>query len=139
LLAVILQDPDWFQILGVGFLSDVRGEGGEAVVIVIIVVPVGTVPSPFLDDAPRVAAIINLLPKINRGSVVKAGLRWSFVLRPCVTPAARWASGLLYLLFNVATRGLLALVALAIVVPPVPENSSRGAANLRSVTMVLKP
>jgi hypothetical protein len=45
----------------------------------------------------------------------------------------------LYLLLDVATRGLLALVALAIVVPPVPENSSRGAANLRSVTMVLKP
>jgi hypothetical protein len=97
------------------------------------VVPVGAVPSSCLDDAPH------LLPKINHGSVVKAGLGWSFALRPCVAPVARWASGLLYLLLDVATRGLLALVALAIVVPPVPENSSRGAANLRSVTMVLKP
>jgi hypothetical protein len=64
LLAVILRDPDWF---GVGFLSDVGGQGGEAVIIVIIVVPVGTIPSPCLDDAPHVAAIIDLLPKINRG------------------------------------------------------------------------
>jgi hypothetical protein len=120
LLAVIPRDPDWFKILRVGFVSDIGGKGGEAIVIVVVMVPVGTVSSPCLDDAPRVAAIINLLPKINRGSVVKAGLRWSFVLRPCVTPAARWASGLLYLLFNVATRGLLALVALAIVDPPVP-------------------
>jgi hypothetical protein len=83
-------------------------------------------------------AIIDLLSKINRGSVVEAGLRWSFALRPCVAPVARWASGLLYLLFDVATRGLLALDALAIIVPPVLGASSRGAANLHSVTMVLR-
>jgi hypothetical protein len=55
---------------------------------------------------------------------------------------------LLHLLFDVATRGLLALgiamadwivlVALAIVVPPISGASSRGAANLRSVTMALR-
>jgi hypothetical protein len=83
------------------------------------------------------AAIIDLLPKINHGSVVKAGLGWSFALRPCIAPFARWASGLLYFLFDVAKRGLRALVALAIVIPPVPRASSRGVTNLRSVTMAL--
>jgi hypothetical protein len=138
LLAVILGNPDWFKILGLRFLSDVGGEGGEVVVIVVVVVPIGTVPSPCLDDALRVTAIIDFLPKIDRRSVVKAGLGWSFALRPCVASVARWASGLLYLLFVVATRGLLALVALAIVVPPVPGASSGGATNLRSVTMALR-
>jgi hypothetical protein len=47
------------------------------------------------------------------------------------------ASGLLYFLFDVATRGLVALVMLAIIVPPVPGASSGGAADLRNVTMVL--
>jgi hypothetical protein len=37
-------------------------------------VPISMVPSPCLNDAPRVAAIIGLLPEINRGSIVKAGL-----------------------------------------------------------------
>jgi hypothetical protein len=92
LLAIILGDPDWLKILRVGFLDDVGSEGGEAVVIVIIVVPVGTVPSPCLDDAPCITAIIDLLPKINRGSVLEAGLGWSFALRPCIPPVARWAS-----------------------------------------------
>jgi hypothetical protein len=78
LLAIILGDPDWFKILGVGFLSDFGGEGGEAVVIIVVVVPVEMVPSPCPDDASCIAAIIDLLPKINRGSIVKAGLRWSF-------------------------------------------------------------
>jgi hypothetical protein len=64
-------------------------------------------------------AIIDLLTKINHGSDVKAGLRWSFALRPCVAPVATWASGFLCLLLNVAMRGLLALVVLAVVVPPV--------------------
>jgi hypothetical protein len=62
LLAIILGDPDWFKILGVGFLSDVGGESGEAVIIIVVVVSVGSVPSPCLDDAPRIAAVIDLLP-----------------------------------------------------------------------------
>jgi hypothetical protein len=55
---------------------------------------------------------------------------------------------LLHLLFDIATHGLLALaismadwivlVALAIVVPPISETSSRGATNLRKVTMALR-
>jgi hypothetical protein len=116
--------------------------------MVIVVVPVGTIPSSCLDDAPRVATIIDLLPKINRGSVFEAGLGWSFTLRPCIAPVARWASGLLHLLFDVATRGLLALgiamadwiilVVLAIVVPPISKASSSGATNLRRVTMALR-
>jgi hypothetical protein len=47
LLAVILGDPDWFKILGVGFLNDVGGEDGEAVVIIVIVVPIRMVPSRY--------------------------------------------------------------------------------------------
>jgi hypothetical protein len=64
---------------------------------------------------------------------------WSFALTPCVAQVLRWASGLFYLLLNVATCGLLALVALAIVVPLVPGASSKGAADLRGVTMTLRP
>jgi hypothetical protein len=61
--------------------------------------------------------------------------------------AAGWTHQLLHLLFNVAIRGLLALVismadwivlvALAIVVPLISETSFRGATNLRRVTMAL--
>jgi hypothetical protein len=59
-----------------------------------------------------------------------------------------WMRRLLHLLVDVTTRGLLALaiamanwivlVARAIVVPPIFETSSRGATNLRRVTMVLR-
>jgi hypothetical protein len=122
--AIILGGSDWFKILGIGFFNDVGGKGGEAVVIVLVVVPVRTVSSPCLNDAPRIMAIVDLLPKIDRGSVVKASLGWSFALRPCVASVGRLASGFLYLLLDVATRRLLALVALAIVIPLVPEASS---------------
>jgi hypothetical protein len=63
-------------------------------------------------------------------------------------PIAGWAHRLLHLLFDVATRGLLALevvvadwivlVALVIVVLPISETSSMGATNLRRVTMALR-
>jgi hypothetical protein len=69
---------------------------------------------------------------------MKAGLEWNFTLRPYVTPVVRWASALLYLLLDVATRGLQALVVLAIVVPPVPGASSRCATNLHDVTIALR-
>jgi hypothetical protein len=62
LLAIVLGDADWFRILRVGFLCDARGEGGEAVIIVIIVVSIRTVPPPCLDDAPHIVAVIDLLP-----------------------------------------------------------------------------
>jgi hypothetical protein len=81
LFAIILGDPDWIKILRVGFLGYVEGEGGEMAVIIIVVVPVRMVPSPCLDDAPRVTAIIDLLPQIDRGSVLEAGLGCSFALR----------------------------------------------------------
>jgi hypothetical protein len=68
-------------------------------------------------------------------------------LRPCIAPVVRWASGLLHLLFDVATRRLLALeialadwivrVALVIVVPPISGAFSKGATNLCRVTMAL--
>jgi hypothetical protein len=46
----------------VGFLGDVGGESGEAVTIIIVVVSVRPVPSPCLDDAQCVVAVIDLLP-----------------------------------------------------------------------------
>jgi hypothetical protein len=49
------------------------------------------------------------------------------------------ASGLLYLLFIVATRGWVALVALAVVVPPAKMASSRGATDQRGIAIALKP
>jgi hypothetical protein len=75
LLAIILGDANWFEILGVGFLGDVGGEGGEAVIIVVVVVSVGMVPSPCLDDVSCTTTFIDLLPKINRGSILEAKLR----------------------------------------------------------------
>jgi hypothetical protein len=67
------------------------------VVVIIVVVPVRMVPSNCFNDAPHVTAIIDLLPKIDRGSVVKPGLGWGFALRPCIMPVTRLASGLLFL------------------------------------------
>jgi hypothetical protein len=61
-LAIVLGDANWFKILRVLFLGDVGGESREAVIIIIMVVSVRSVPSPCLDDAPRIAAIIDLLP-----------------------------------------------------------------------------
>jgi hypothetical protein len=81
-------------------------------------------------------------------SVLKAGLRWSFAVRPCIVLVVGWAHRLLHLLFDVATNGLLALgiavadwivlVALAIVIPLIPETSSGGATNVRRVTMAFR-
>jgi hypothetical protein len=139
LLAVILQDSDWFELFGIGFFSDFRGEGGKAVVIVVVMVSVGTVPSPCFDNMPHVVAVIDLLPEVDRGSVVKAALKWSLAMRPCTTLVARLASRLLYFLFIVATRGRVALAALATVVPPVPGASSGVPTDQRSFTTALRP
>jgi hypothetical protein len=65
-------------------------------------------------------AFIDLLPKVDSGGVVKVGLEWILALMPCTTLVA---SGLLYFLFIVATRGWVALVALAIVIPSAPGPS----------------
>jgi hypothetical protein len=64
------------------------------------VAPVGTVPSPHFNNKLQIAAFLDLLPKVDRGSIVKVGLEW--------------------ILFIVATRGRVALVALSVVVPPDP-------------------
>jgi hypothetical protein len=55
---------------------------------------------------------------------------------PCPTLVA---SGLLYFLFIIATRGRVALVALAVVVSPAPESSSRGATDQHGITRALRP
>jgi hypothetical protein len=52
LLTVILGDSDWFEVLWIGLVSDDGSEGGEAVSIIVIVVPAGTVPSPCFSDKP---------------------------------------------------------------------------------------
>jgi uncharacterized membrane protein YqaE (UPF0057 family) len=57
-------------------------------------------------------------------------------LMPCPTPVAR---GLLYFLFIVATHRRVALIVLAVVVPPTPVASSRGVTDQRGITMVLRP
>jgi hypothetical protein len=112
------------------------------------VISVRSVPSSCLNDAPRVATVVDLLPCINHRGILKAGLRWSFALRPCIVPVVGWVHWLLHLLFNVATHGLLALgiavadwivlVALVIVVSSISVTSSRGATNIRRVTMALR-
>jgi hypothetical protein len=53
LLAVVLGDADWFEVHGVGPIGDVGGECGKAVTIIGIVISVGSIPSPCLNDAPR--------------------------------------------------------------------------------------
>jgi hypothetical protein len=60
---------------------------------------------------PRVVVIIDLLPEVDRGGVVKADLKWGLALRLCTTLVAMLASRLLYFMFSIATCGLVALVA----------------------------
>jgi hypothetical protein len=91
---VVLGDSGLFELLGIGFFSDVGGEGGEAVVDVVVV-SVGTIPSPCFNNMPRVMAVSDLLLEVDRGSVVKAGLEWSLALRPCAMLVVRMASRLL--------------------------------------------
>jgi hypothetical protein len=98
--------------------------------------PAGTVPSPHFNDKLRIMAFIDLLPEVDRGGIVKVGLEWILAVMPCATLVVR---GLLYFLFVVATRGRVALVALAIAVPPTPVASSGGATDQRGITVVLRP
>jgi hypothetical protein len=93
------------------------------VVVVIVVAPAGAVPSPCFNNTPHVTTFIDLLPEVDHGDVVKVGLEWIMALMPCTTLVA---SGLLHLLFIVATRGWVALVALVVVVPSAARASSGG-------------
>jgi hypothetical protein len=135
LLTVVLEDSDWFELLWIGLIGDVGGEGGEAVAVVIVMAPAGTVPSPCFNNTLRVTTFIDLLPKVDRGSVVKASLEWILAVMPFTTLVAR---GLLYFLSIVAVRGRVALVALAVVVAPAPGASSGGATDQRGFAMVLR-
>jgi hypothetical protein len=56
-------------------------------------------------------------------------------MMPCPALVAR---GLLYFLFIVATRRRVALVALAVVVPPTPVASYGSVTDQRSITMMLR-
>jgi hypothetical protein len=114
LLTVVLGDFNWFEVLWVGLVGDAGGEGGEAIAVVVVA-PAGTVPSPRFNNKPRIAAFIYLLPEVDCGSIMEVGLEWILALMPCTTLVT---SGLLYFWFIVATRGQVALVALAVVVPP---------------------
>jgi hypothetical protein len=67
---------------------------------------------------------------------MEVGLNWILVVMPCPMLVAR---GLLYFLFVVATCGQVALIALAVVIPPTPVASSGGATDQRGITMVLRP
>jgi small-conductance mechanosensitive channel len=100
------------------------------------VAPTGMVPSAGFNNKPSVAAFIGLMPEVNHGGVVKAGLEWILALMPCTMLVA---SGLLYFLFIVATRGWVALVALAVVLPPTPKASSGAAIDRRCFSMALRP
>jgi hypothetical protein len=62
LLAVVLGDADWFEVLGLGSVGDVGCERGEVVTIISIVIFVGSVSSPYLKDTPRVVIVVDLLP-----------------------------------------------------------------------------
>jgi hypothetical protein len=124
-----------FQVLWIGLVSDAGGDGWEMVAVVNMA-PTGTILSPCFNNTPRVVAFIDLLPKVDRGSVMEVGLEWILALIPCTTLVA---SGLLYFLFILATRGRVALVELAVVVPPAPGASSGGATDQHGITMALRP
>jgi hypothetical protein len=53
------------------------------VAAVIMVAPTGTVPSPHFNYKPRIMASVDLLPEVDRGSIVKVGLEWILALMPC--------------------------------------------------------
>jgi hypothetical protein len=94
------------------------------------------VPSPRFNNKPRVVVLVDFLPEVDCGSLIEVDLDWILAVVLCPTLVAR---GLLYFFFIIATRGRVALIALAVVVPPAPVASSRGATNQRGITMVLRP
>jgi hypothetical protein len=87
------------------------------------VVPARAVPSPRFNNKPRITALVDFLLEVDRGSIIEVGLDWILAVVPCPMLVSR---GLLYFLFIVGTHGRVALIALAIVVPPTPVASSTG-------------
>jgi hypothetical protein len=85
------------------------------VAVVVGMALADAVPSPCFNDTPRVTCFIDLLLEVDRGNIVKVDLKWILALRPCPTLVA---SALLYFLFIVATGRRVALIALAVVIPP---------------------
>jgi hypothetical protein len=85
LLTVILEDSGWFEVLWVGLVGDAGGEGEEVIAVVVVMVPTGTVPPPRFNNKPRVAAFVDFLPEVDRGSVVEVGLDWILAMVPCPT------------------------------------------------------
>jgi hypothetical protein len=125
-----------FEVLWIGLVGDAGGEGEETVAVVVVMVPAGMVPSPRFNNKPHVAAFVDLLPEVDRGSVMEVGLEWILALMCCTMLVV---SGLLYFLFIGAKRGRVALVALAVVIPLAPGASSGGATDQRGITMALRP
>jgi hypothetical protein len=66
---------------------------------------------------------------------MEVGLDWILALVLCPVLVAR---GLLYFLFIVATRERVALIALAVVIPPTTVASFKGATDQCGITMVLR-
>jgi hypothetical protein len=81
-------------------------------------------------------ALVDFLPKVDHGSIMEVGLDWILASVLCPTLVAR---GLFYFLFVVATRGRVALIALAIVVPPTFMAYFKGETDQHGVTMLLRP
>jgi hypothetical protein len=90
------------------------------------------VPSPCFNNKPRVAALIDFFAEVDRGSIMEVGLEWILAVVPSC------CGGLLYFLFIIVTRGWVALIVLAVVVPLTPVASSRGVTYQRSITMLLR-
>jgi hypothetical protein len=75
--------PTGLKSLGVGLVGDASGEGGEAVAVVIVVVPAGIVPCPRFNNKPRVTALIDFLFEVNRVSIMLLGLDWILAVVLC--------------------------------------------------------
>jgi hypothetical protein len=69
------------------------------------------VPSPRFNNKPRITALINFLPEVDRGSIMEVGLDWILAMVLCPGLVAK---GLLYFVFIVATCGQVALIALVV-------------------------
>jgi hypothetical protein len=77
----MLQEEPILETADDVFVGDASGESREAV-DVVVVAPAGTIPSPCFNNTPRVTAFVDLLPEVDRGSVMKVDLKWILALMP---------------------------------------------------------